>query len=306
MRYFFLIILICSLFTGTAQTTANIATYTVRNGLSNNTINKIMRDSRGFLWIGTAEGLNRFDGTHFVSFFSDATDTNTLSGNNVTDLLEYAPGQLLIATNNGLCVLNTINNRFENNKIRLPGLRKGSGNYIRSLFKDHQGSVYVNHSGEIDIFDSTLNYRFRLTDQPWAAGLKGIIIYIESWIQDSEGRVWLPSDNLGICLLDKKNKRVYSSTNNPFQYAFFGKGPLRSFYYDEPDNTIWFSTWGNGVTRYELQTGRSHTLYFDLPYNNESRTINAITKYKNRIVCCGSKGVYSIDRRTLQYENIYD
>ena len=92
MRYFFLIILICSLFAGLAQTTGNIAAYTVRNGLSNNTINKIIRDSRGFLWIATAEGLNRFDGTHFVSFFSDAADGNTLSGNNVIDLLEYAPG----------------------------------------------------------------------------------------------------------------------------------------------------------------------------------------------------------------------
>jgi ligand-binding sensor domain-containing protein len=305
MRYFFLIILICSLFAGLAQTTGNIAAYTVRNGLSNNTINKIIRDSRGFLWIATAEGLNRFDGTRFVSFFSDAADGNTLSGNNVIDLLEYAPGQLLIATNNGLCVLNTFNNSFENNKIRLPALRKGSGTYIRSLFMDHRARVYINHSGEIDVFDSTLNFLYRLTDQPWAASLKGIIVYIESWVQDSEGRIWLPSDNYGICILDEKKRQVYSSANNPFHYSFFGKGSLRSFYYDEPDKTIWFSTWGNGVTRYELQTGRSHTLYFDLPYNNESRTINAITKYNDRIVCCGSKGVYSIDKRTLQYENIY-
>ena len=223
MRYFLLIILTCSLFSASAQTTGNIAAYTVRNGLSNNTINKIIRDSRGFLWIGTAEGLNRFDGTRFVSFFSDAADPNTLSGNNVIDLLEYAPGQLLIATNNGLCMLNTFNNSFENYKIRLPVLRKGSGTYIRSLFMDHHARVYVNHSGEIDVLDSTLNFLYRLTDQPWATALKGIIVYIESWIQDSEGRVWLPSDNLGICILDEKNKQVYHRANNPFHYSFFGK-----------------------------------------------------------------------------------
>src|ERR1700755_2897137 len=79
--------------------------YTRKDGLTNNAITALARDVRGFLWLGTSEGLNLFEGRRFTQFFSDPHSPATLSGNNVYDILQYQPGRLLIATDNGLSVL---------------------------------------------------------------------------------------------------------------------------------------------------------------------------------------------------------
>jgi ligand-binding sensor domain-containing protein/anti-sigma regulatory factor (Ser/Thr protein kinase) len=280
------------------------ALYTRKDGLSNNTVTAVVKDNRGFLWIGTSEGLNRFDGTHFSSYFSDLHNNATLSGNNVYDILQYQPDKLLIATDNGLSVLNTITNRFENETITMPALQRGSGIYIRSLFQDAAGQVYVNYSGEIDVFTRELKFLYRLTDRPWARALKGIIIYYEQWVQDSKGRIWLPSDNYGICMVDMQAQQVWYCNNNPLHYPFLRVGPVRSFYYDEKNEQVFFSMWGSGVEKYDMKTGRSAIQNFDITDFGEAKTFNAITRKDNRLICCGGQSIYSLDPETMQYENI--
>src|SRR5438132_7802323 len=72
--------------------------YTVADGLPNNVINKIVRDSHGFLWFCTGEGLSRFDGYSFTNYGVDQGLPHTT----VNDLLETRSGELWIATNGGL------------------------------------------------------------------------------------------------------------------------------------------------------------------------------------------------------------
>lgn len=76
--------------------------YTVADGLAHNEINKIVRDSRGFLWFCTADGLSRFDGYTFANFGTD----QGLPHANVTDLLETHSGEYWVATNGGLVHFN--------------------------------------------------------------------------------------------------------------------------------------------------------------------------------------------------------
>ena len=52
-----------------------------RDGLSNSTINYLFQDSKGYVWIGTSYGLNRYDGYRFRTFYSDPNDTTTLRNN---------------------------------------------------------------------------------------------------------------------------------------------------------------------------------------------------------------------------------
>jgi len=77
-------------------------TYTVSDGLAHNKINRIVRDSRGFLWFCTSDGLSRFDGYAFTNFGAD----QGLREPTVTDLLETRGGEFWIATNGGLIRFN--------------------------------------------------------------------------------------------------------------------------------------------------------------------------------------------------------
>src|SRR3984893_6243583 len=75
-----------------------IRSYTVADGLAHNEINKIVRDSRGFLWFCTANGLARFDGYTFTNYGTD----QGLPHVNVTDLLETRDRQFWVGTYGGL------------------------------------------------------------------------------------------------------------------------------------------------------------------------------------------------------------
>src|SRR5215213_6134363 len=76
--------------------------YTTFDGLANDSVNKIVRDSRGFLWFCTGEGLSRFDGFEFKNYTQD----QGLPHRNINDFLETKDGDLLLATTGGLAVFN--------------------------------------------------------------------------------------------------------------------------------------------------------------------------------------------------------
>src|SRR5881296_1133815 len=73
--------------------------YTTADGLPRNRINRIVRDSRGYLWFGTQEGLSRFDGYRFVNY--EVGDG--LPHRDVTDLLETRRGEYWVGTRRGVC-----------------------------------------------------------------------------------------------------------------------------------------------------------------------------------------------------------
>ncbi|MCU1265636.1 MAG: liaS 2 [Acidobacteria bacterium] len=79
-----------------------LKTYTVADGLAHNEVNKIVKDSRGFLWFCTADGLSRFDGYTFTNFGTD----QGLPHANVTDLLETRSGEYWVATYGGIVRFN--------------------------------------------------------------------------------------------------------------------------------------------------------------------------------------------------------
>ncbi|MEO6407081.1 MAG: two-component regulator propeller domain-containing protein [Ferruginibacter sp.] len=279
MRYALLLIHI--VLTGSAFAQANIfpdTSYTTKDGLSNNIVTCIRKDSRGFLWIATKEGLNRFDGSRFKKYFAEKNNAGSLTHNNVRDILEYQQGELLIATVNGLSVLNTLTGKFENEKITFTGLQPALGNTIHSLYKDKGGNIWVNHDGELEILDSNLHYQYRFTDLNWARHCKGTLINCEDWQTDKQNRIWFLSDTTGINIIDLQQKKVFNAKNNPEQLPYLQHDYIRSFLVDEQNNSVWYTPWGRGLVKYDMKTKRQKEILFGIPVYNETRTINSLVK----------------------------
>jgi ligand-binding sensor domain-containing protein len=116
MRTFYLFILLLIGQCSSAQLFSNISTFTTQNGLSNNTITCIQKDEEGFLWVGTHEGLNRYDGTEFINVLSNAK--NNLPSNNITKICFINKTLLVVGTDAGLCLLNIAT--LTGKKIELP------------------------------------------------------------------------------------------------------------------------------------------------------------------------------------------
>lgn len=121
--------------------------YTTADGLVSNRISRVVRDSRGYLWFCTENGLSRFDGVSFTNY----TIEQGLPDNEVDDLLETRDGEYWVATGKGLCRYNPKGLTSSNPK-QFPGALPMFGVYrpegdpmaaaIKSLYEDRSGSVW--------------------------------------------------------------------------------------------------------------------------------------------------------------------
>src|SRR3954453_19558995 len=103
----------------------NFYKITSNEGLSQSTVNVMYKDKQGFLWIGTDDGLNRFDGKRMQTYHHDFIDTNTLAANEVYGICEDRYNRLWIAHYNaGISLFDKTKNRFIRLNDRLKNLKK--------------------------------------------------------------------------------------------------------------------------------------------------------------------------------------
>ncbi|MBD1367396.1 hypothetical protein IDJ77_26535 [Mucilaginibacter sp. ZT4R22] len=75
---------------------------TTEHGLTQINVNCIKQSAQGFIWVGTRNGLNRYDGYKFLTFRNDVNDNNSISNNAISDLAEDRDGNIWLSTQNGL------------------------------------------------------------------------------------------------------------------------------------------------------------------------------------------------------------
>ncbi|MDW7694471.1 two-component regulator propeller domain-containing protein [Flammeovirgaceae bacterium SG7u.111] len=119
--------------------------YSTKQGLTQNTITSILQDHQGFLWIGTVDGLNRFDGDHFQQFTKVVGDSTTLGNNVILAIFEDSQQHLMVGTSDALYVFDRINEHFSKYQI-------GSGGKVLSI-AELDGEVWVGASQGLYLFD---------------------------------------------------------------------------------------------------------------------------------------------------------
>lgn len=134
------------------------------NGLSQNTINAIVQDKTGFLWFGTQDGLNRFDGSNFLVFKHEPDDSLSMNSNWVTALaIDTADGIWVGMRNGGLQYLAHGSKNF---KTIIPSkLPDGTAITVQSLFVDPSNSVWASTSNGMLTKISILDGRFVINER---------------------------------------------------------------------------------------------------------------------------------------------
>ncbi len=131
--------------------------FTQEDGLPNNQIQCIYQDSRGWIWIGTSQGLSRFDGYSFVNFLPNPEDSASLKGNLVRVIKEDRNGNLLVGTENGgLNVFNRELERFSHpfedfNELKFSDIS------VNDIAEDGNGNFYIGTNFNILLIDSLGN-----------------------------------------------------------------------------------------------------------------------------------------------------
>ena len=138
----------------------NFTLYTTKDGLSSNRITDIKQDKYGYLWISTREGLNRFDGSSFQTFYADSS-RNSLPRDELIKL-RWIDDDQLAATTIGLHVINTRTLASRNIIIPAGSLKyEYKVNSIEDILSDRQGNLFLlTHSGFYQYHNNKLVFRF--------------------------------------------------------------------------------------------------------------------------------------------------
>ena len=173
----------------------------LEHGLSQVNVRCILQDKNGFMWFGTQDGLNRYDGYEFVKFKWNPSDSNSIPGNLISSLIEDDNGNIWIGTMGGLAVYNPFENRLKriNHKKQESDLLPGN---ISSLYKSNDGSLWISdYSLGLFNYDLTKDeFTVFQADSLLPAGLEDNIL--TAVIEDKNKFVWIGTFSRGLIRYD--------------------------------------------------------------------------------------------------------
>lgn len=138
--------------------------YTTNEGLSSNTCLSLLEDSRGFIWIGTAEGLNRFDGHRFRKYFHDPTNSNSICGNTVTCMEEDKSGMLWLGTyGSGITAFDPVGGTYRHYVMEAPSMAITRSNRIAQIVAFDDGKIFCGTEGGLFVKESA-DTTFKVAD----------------------------------------------------------------------------------------------------------------------------------------------
>src|SRR5438132_9335609 len=165
LRYLlFLLVQLISLFAFSQKQQIKFQHLKTDDGLSQSNVLCIFQDSRGFMWFGTEDGLNKYDGYNFTVYKNDPKKNNSLSNNFINDIVEDNDSNLWIATlDGGLNKYNRRKDEFIHFKHDPKDPNSISDNYISCLLKDNEGNIWIGTSNGVNVFDKKNNRFIKYT-----------------------------------------------------------------------------------------------------------------------------------------------
>jgi len=246
----------------------------LEQGLSQNSVHALVQDRMGFLWIGTEDGLNRYDGYDFEVFRPDPTGAEGLGDRWITALYEDSSGRLWIGTRlGGLALFDNQRGTFQRYQHDPADNNSLGSDSITALDGDGSGGIWVGTSNGLDLLDPKAgmfrHYGSDPSDPNTLSSNRITAVHV-----GQQGILWIGTSDLGLNRLDPVNRKV-----TRYPYSVPGRaGPCHNritSVEEDLDGGLWIGTSGGlsyldpltGVfTCYRHQIGRQGSLANDAVY----------------------------------------
>jgi ligand-binding sensor domain-containing protein/serine phosphatase RsbU (regulator of sigma subunit) len=230
---------------------------TMEDGLTHNYVGAFAQDKKGFLWICTPDGLNRYDGNNITTFKASLTDSNTIPHNNVRHLYIDNDDILWGATGGGgMFRMDLKTGRFKWFMSDSTKENRISNNSVSYITEYEPGKLYISTFNGLNIFDKATE-----TFTVYKNGGKNNVPFLSNNLRyttiDKEGHFWFGHPNAGITEFDPKTKKCTYYTD---QSAIKLRGnTVRSVFCDSK-GLIWVSCWAYGTTVIDKKNNRSYSV----------------------------------------------
>jgi signal transduction histidine kinase/ligand-binding sensor domain-containing protein/CheY-like chemotaxis protein len=272
---------------------------TMREGLSQSTVNSMLQDSQGYLWLATESGLDRYDGESIREYRRERGNKFGLASDYIWSIAEDAHGDLWLATDGGgVTRWDRRTERFQQFRHDPQQPHTLASDAVRTLLIDAQGHIWAGTLADgLDVLDpksgEVRHFRHRDDDpRSLAANAVGALY------ADHLGRIWVGSDG-GL-------SRYEPSSNDFVNYGAPANGtnaintPVRAIREDHA-GVLWIGTYRGGLNRLEPETGRLTVFRHDAadPHSlSHDRVLAVLEDNAQRLWVATADGLDLFDRET--------
>ncbi|WP_276373649.1 two-component regulator propeller domain-containing protein [Chryseolinea sp. H1M3-3] len=225
----------------------------LNEGLSQSNITCILQDSRGFMWFGTRDGLNKYDGYTITVYKNEEENRNSISADYIRDIIEDSKGNLWIATlGGGLNMFDRQKEKF----IRFTNDPKNSKSIssmlINTLEEDDKGNIWVGTDDlGLELFNPEKKefYHFPATEGKGGLGDNTIL----SLRHDSNNILWVGTDSHGLYVLNEEKKEFIGFRHDSNDPNSLSHNSVSSIHEDKEKN-LWVGTIGGGLDKLDRST----------------------------------------------------
>ncbi len=283
--------------------------YTTNEGLSNNTVTVMAKAREGFLWIGTRNGLNRFDGNAFDVFINNPGDSSSIAGNDIQQIYTDRANRLWVTTTSGLSLFSHTTQKFSNYAPDTQAMPK-VGNFFPALQEDTHGNIWVGSDYDLLVFDPVTK---KFSSSGWAA-FAGTVrpangnhtrVVVLSLAEKGTDELWVLT-TYGLYSVNTSTRK-FSHYPCPFPGItdFFGS----AISYADSNKDLWIGTFNHGLLRFNA-TGNTWKNYlfppdirkkamFDIAYGIKPY-------YGDTLIFCANNCLVLFDKRRETFVQTID
>ncbi|MDP4252796.1 MAG: two-component regulator propeller domain-containing protein, partial [Bacteroidota bacterium] len=290
----------------------------ISQGLSHNSVTSFLRDEKGFIWIGTVAGLNRYDGYHFKVFRHDQRDSTSISDDYIDNIFEGPGNKLWISTRNGIDIYDPLTDRFDRKKANefLQSIGIPNGNIIGSISdikKDALGRFWFLTAGGTG-FSATGMYLYDPASRRYARychlpadPASPCSNNIACFTLTSNGYWWLVYRDGTLERMDSATGRILWRTNALKQMV--GEPSLGYRVFTDRQNDLWIYAPASSQGVYYYNTASGSLRHIDKglgPFNLNSGIVTGITQDEKGLIWIATDhgGIDLLDKRDLSLHYI--
>ena len=266
--------------------------YNIENGVSSNNISTLFQDQKGYIWIGTENGLNRFDGNQFTLYQKNNPLYSNFHANSINTICETTDKELWLGTDNGVFIYNQVKDTFTP-FVKQTNDKTSITSWITHIIQDKAGNIWIaTHKQGIFLFNTQ-------TDKLTQFEIPQNDNIVTRILNDEQNNIWL-SGPYQLCKLNK--------VNNTFEtYAIEEK--TESIYsmalWEDSSNHIWIGTWDKGLWKLDPRTKQVEK-YLTGEKGKGILHIHSILEYSPELLLIGSDDGLTIFNPVTHESFLYD